>query len=311
MGVEFGRIAGIMFQPKTNNPSLAVLLMAIATAFIAATTLFAKMLGGETLGPPLHPLQISHGRFVFAFLGIAGAAAILRPRFMRPNWPLHISRTLCGWAGVTLMFASVAFIPLADATAIVFLNPIFGMILAVPFLAEKVGPIRWGAAAIALIGAMILLRPTPESFQLASLLALSAALIMGLELIFIKKLAGRESPFQVLLINNLLGMLISSMAVIGVWQMPTPSQWGVLIALGIFMALAQTCFVNAMARADASFIAPFSYGTLLFAALYDILFFEQIPDGITLAGGSIILSGGIILGWRESRARRQRPNEAQ
>lgn len=311
MGVEFGRIADIMFQPKTNNPSLAVLLMAIATAFIAGTTLFAKLLGGDTLGAPLHPLQISHGRFVFAFLGIAGAAAILRPRFTPPNWPLHISRTLCGWAGVTLMFASVAFIPLADATAIVFLNPIFGMILAVPLLAEKVGPIRWGAAAIALIGAMILLRPTPQSFQLASLLALSAALIMGLELIFIKKLAGRESPFQVLLINNLLGMLISSMAVFGVWQMPTPSQWGVLIALGLFMALAQTCFVNAMARADASFIAPFSYGTLLFAALYDILFFGQIPDGITLVGGSIILSGGIILGWREARARRQRPNEAQ
>ncbi|WVX49962.1 Riboflavin transporter [Roseobacter fucihabitans] len=179
------------------------------------------------------------------------------------------------------------------------------MMLAIPLLHEKVGPIRWGAAVMALAGAMILLRPTSESFQMASLLALAAALIMGFELIFIKKLSGREAPFQVLLINNMLGMGISSLTVIAVWQMPSLAQWGVLIALGLCMALAQACFINAMARADASFIAPFSYGTLLFATLYDIAFFAQIPDTITLAGGSIILSGGVLLTWREAKARKR------
>ncbi|WVX49961.1 hypothetical protein ROLI_030570 [Roseobacter fucihabitans] len=114
------RIATLMFQPKTDNPGLAVFLMIIATAFIAATTLFAKALGGDTLGPPLHPLQISHGRFVFAFMALASVAIVLRPRFTPPHWALHIARTSFGWAGVTLMFAAVAFIPLADATAIVF-----------------------------------------------------------------------------------------------------------------------------------------------------------------------------------------------
>ncbi|WP_298970238.1 DMT family transporter [uncultured Roseobacter sp.] len=305
---RFGRIATIMFQPKTTNPGLAVLLMGAATAFIAGTTLFAKALGGDTLGAPLHPLQVSHGRFVFAFLAISSAVAIMRPQFTRPNWALHFARTFFGWGGVTLMFASVAFIPLADATAIVFLNPVFAMILAIPLLREKVGPIRWSAAAIAFAGAMILLRPTPESFQIASLLALAAALIMGFELIFIKKLSGREAPVQVLLINNFLGVIIASLAVIGVWQVPTAAQWGVLIALGVCMALAQACFVNAMARADASFIAPFSYGTLLFATLYDIAFFGQIPDWITLTGGGIILSGGILLAWREAKARQRAQN---
>lgn len=297
-----------MFQPKTHNPPLAALLMIVATAFIAGTTLFAKALGGDTLGPPLHPLQISHGRFVFAFLALLGAAGVMRPRFTRPNWVLHLSRTTFGWGGVTLMFAAVTFIPLADATAIVFLNPVFGMVLAIPLLGEKVGPIRWSAAGIALVGAMILLRPTPESFQIASLLALAAALVMGLEVIFIKKLSGREAPFQVLLINNFLGMIIASLAVIGVWQMPTLTQWGVMAALGVCMALAQTCFVNAMARAEASFVAPFAYGTLLFATIYDILFFEQIPDWITVTGGSIILSGGVLLAWREAKARQRARN---
>lgn len=294
-----------MFQPKKLNPGLAVLLMMIATAFIAGTTLFAKALGGDTLGPPLHPLQISHGRFVFALVAISTAVAILRPRFTRPHWGLHIGRTVFGWGGVTLMFAAVAFIPLADATAIVFLNPVFGMILAIPLLGEKVGRIRWSAAAIAFAGAMLLLRPTPESFQIASLLALAAALIMGVEVIFIKMLSGREAPLQVLLINNFIGVIIASVAVIGVWQMPTAAQWGVLVGLGVCMAMAQACFVNAMARADASFVAPFSYGTLIFATLYDIAFFAQFPDWITLLGSGVILSGGVLLAWRDGRARQR------
>ena len=68
--------------------------------------------------------------------------------FRKPHWRLHIARTSFGWAGVTLMFASVAYIPLADATAISFLNPVFGMMLAIPLLGEKVGRVRWSAAVL-------------------------------------------------------------------------------------------------------------------------------------------------------------------
>ena len=209
---------------KPQNPALAAAFILVATTFIAGTRRVAKGLGTDYLGKPLDPLQISHGRFVFAFVAISSAAAVLRPRVTRPSWGLHIGRTTFGWAGVSLMFASVAYIPLADATAITFLNPVFGMMLAIPLLGEKVGPWRWGAAVVALIGAMILLRPTPASFQPAALLALGAAMVMGLELIFIKKLANREPPLQVLLINNAIGMLIASAAVLPVWQMPSPAQ---------------------------------------------------------------------------------------
>ena len=201
------------------------------------------------------------------------------------------------------MFASVAYIPLADATAITFLNPVFGMLLAIPLLGERVGPWRWGAALIAMIGAMILLRPTPASFQPAALLALGAAAVMGLELIFIKKLAGREAPLQVLWVNNLLGLMIASCAVLPVWQMPSPGQWGALATLGLLMACAQACFINGMARADASFVAPFSYATLVFAALYDFLGFGAVPDAVSVLGAVIILTGAAVLAWREGRVR--------
>lgn len=293
-----------MFTPKENNPALAAALILMATAFIAATTLLAKALGTGALGPAIHPLQISHGRFVFAVVAIGCAAAVLRPRLRRPHPGLHLGRTVFGFTGVSLMFAAVAHIPMADATAISFMNPVFAMMLAIPLLGEKVGRIRWSAAAIAMTGAVILLRPTPGSFQPAALLALGAALAMGFELIFMKKLTAREGPFQILIFNNLLGLLLSSLAVIAVWSAPTGAQWAALAGIGVLMACAQALFVNAMARADASFVAPFSYATLVFAALYDFIGFSVRPDAISVLGACIILAGALLLAMREARLRR-------
>ncbi len=292
-----------MFVAKDPNNILAAGFITLSGVFIAASTLAAKALGTGTFGDPLHPLQISQGRFIFAWMAIVTAAIILRPALTRPHWGLHISRTVCGWIGVSAMFAAVAYIPLADATAISFLNPVFAMMLAIPLLGERVGRYRWMAAAMALVGALILLRPTPASFQPAALIALGAAMIMGLELIFIKRLARREGPFQILIFNNSLGLVISSLAAFAVWQAPNPAQWAVLACVGISMAAAQACFVNGMARADASFVAPFSYATLIFAAIYDALFFDVIPDAITWAGAAIIITGAVWLAIREGRAK--------
>ncbi|SLN43064.1 Riboflavin transporter [Pseudooctadecabacter jejudonensis] len=289
---------------RAQNPKLAVGLILVATMFIAGTTLAAKALGTDVLGAPLHPLQITHGRFAFALAGFLCVAAVMRPKITAPNLKLHIGRTAFGAAGVTFMFAAVAFIPLADATAISFLNPVFGMILAIPFLGEKVGRVRWAAAAIAFAGAVVLLRPGPDSFQVAALLAVGAALALGFELIFIKKLSRREPPLQILLINNTIGWLLISTVMIPYWQAPTAPQWAVLVALGLMMACAQTCFVNAMARADASYVTPFTYLTLIFAAAYDWAIFAAVPDGITLLGAAIIVSGAALLAWREARVGR-------
>ena len=230
------------------------MLTIAASAFAAGTTLLAKALGTGALGPELHPLQISHGRFLFAFLAISSVAAVMRPTISRPAWGLHVGRSTFGWGGVSLMFAAAAFIPLSDATAISFLNPVVGMLLAIPFLGERIGPWRWGSAAIAFCGALVLVRPGAGSLEFGALLALGAALSMGAEVIFIKLLAGRERPFQILLINNAIGLFISTCAALLVWQTPTAAQWAALAGIGVLMAMAQTCFINAMARADASFV---------------------------------------------------------
>lgn len=284
-------------------PGLAIIFMLCATAFIAATSLLAKALGTDALGPALHPVQVSHGRFLFAWIAIACVVAILRPRFTAPKWGLHIGRTLCGVTGVTGMFAAAALIPLSDATAITFLNPVFGMILAIPLLGEKVGKWRWLAAVIALIGALILIRPGAGAIAPGALLALGAAFAFGLELMFMKRLTGSERPLQILFLNNSLGVIIATLAVIAVWQPPTPAQWAALAALGFAMAAAQACFVNSIARADASFVTPFSYLTLVFAAAYDFAIFGVTPTGLSYLGAATIIAGAALLAWREARAK--------
>ncbi|MCO4825780.1 DMT family transporter [Amylibacter sp.] len=288
-----------MNNPAPNNPRRAAAMILLASALFAATTILAKFLG--TTQNPLHPLQVSAGRFFFAFITIATFAAITRPKITAPNLPLHFGRSLLGWIGVSLMFAAVARIPLPDATAISFLNPVFAMLFAIVILKEVIGKWRWLAAAIALIGAIILLRPSANSMQPAAFLALGAACVMGLEVILIKFLSGREKPVQILLINNTIGAALACTAAYFVWQTPTSTQWLGLVAIGVVMLCGQALFIQAMRSAEASYVAPFSYATLVFATLYDFWVFGAKPDAISILGAATILSGAALLAWREAR----------
>lgn len=84
--------------------------------------------------------MVTFGRFFFAWITIMGCLVVLRPARIRPDLRTHALRSAFGFIDVTLMFAAAAAIPLSDATAISFLNPIFAMILAISLLGERVGP---------------------------------------------------------------------------------------------------------------------------------------------------------------------------
>ncbi len=288
-----------------ENPRRAALMMVLATSLFGATSLLAKAIGTGALGAPLHPLQVSFGRFFFAWLVIVAVFAWARPPLPRRHYPLHFVRTLAGWGGVSLMFAAVAYMPLSDATALSFLSPVVTMLLAIPLLGERVGPWRWLAAAIALLGAMILLRPGAEAMQVAGFFALGAAFAMGLENVFIKQLTRLEDSLPILLINNTIGMLIASVAAAFVWLAPTPAQWAALAGIGVLMIVGQSLFLLAMRLADASFVAPLFYLVLAFATIYDFWVFGVRPDGISFLGAGILVTGALLLAWREGRARKR------
>ncbi len=284
---------------------LPILFMLGASALVAGTSLLAKALGAEGgTTPPLHPLQVSAGRFCFALLALCAFVVVQparRPPFRNAPWRLHLARSVCGWLGVSCMFAAVARMPLADATAITFLNPIVAMILAVLLLGERLDIRKLVATALALLGAALILRPGSEAFQTASLMALAAAGFLGLESIIIKRLSDREPALRVLLINNAIGAVLSVSAALVVWRAPDALQWGLLAALGCVMVCAQAMFIQSMKRGEASLVMPALYSVLVFAALYDFLIYATLPSPLAAIGAALIVSGAILLALRRRR----------
>lgn len=292
---------------------LAAAAMVAATAFYAGTTLLAKALGAGALGQSIHPLQVGMGRFVFGFLAVVAVAGLMRRSpderaAPAPHWLWHVLRTALGVTGAACLFAAAARMPLADANALGFLSPVLTMLLAVPFLGERVGRGRWLAAGIALAGALILLRPGAGMIQPAALIALAAAALMGAEGIFIKKLATREPPRQVLIVNNGIGAVLASGLGLWVFDWPAgPAVWAAMAGVGVLMVSGQLLFLIANRLGEASFVAPFFYLTLVWAALYDLAVFGVRPDAVTLAGAATVMAGGAMLAWREALARRSPP----
>ena len=288
----------------------AVLCLLGCTMLVAGTTLLAKMMGTGALGQSIHPLMVSMARFVFGFAGVVAVLGLRRvsgrpawveaPGTRAPRWGLHAIRTMLGWSGGGLMFAASAQLPLSDANALSFTSPVATMLFAMLLLGEKVGPWRWAAAIIAMLGALVLLRPGAGVIQPAALLALGSAACMGLEAIVIKRLATTEPPGRTMLINNGMGALLA--AVVGAFFFTWPESaglWSALVAMGLVMVTAQILLLTANRLADASFVAPFFYLTLVWAAVYDIAVFDLWPDAVSISGAVVVMAGGLLMTWRE------------
>ncbi|MAW53386.1 MAG: hypothetical protein CME01_11220 [Geminicoccus sp.] len=280
----------------------AVVAMTIASAFIAFTTVMAKGLAGGFAGEAtLHPLQVSFGRFVFASMLWSSIWFGTRQRLESVHWRLHGIRVVLGYLTGTAIFWSASLMVLADATAISFLSPVVTLFLAWLFLRERVGWRRIFAVGIMVTGAMVLLRPGTAAFQPAAFIALFAALAGGGESIAIKMLTNRERLLQILFVNNLLGVVLATAIASLVWVWPSPVQWLQLVSVGVGMAAAQLSFTWSMRQVEASVIMPFIYTSLLFAAVMDFWLFGDLPDLWAGLGAAIIVGGGVLLAWQESR----------
>ena len=271
--------------------------MIFVSLFIGGITMIAKLLGTDLLGKPLNPMQISHSRFLFAFILIFLFFLKTKSKIIKPNYKLHFSRSFCGWIGITILFGTSILIPVSDATALIFINPIFTMIFAIPLLGETVKTTKWFAVAITFIGAIVLIRPENNllEIQFVYILLIFGALALGLESIFIKILTIEEKPKQILLINNGIGLMISSIPIYFIWILPNIKQILALFFVGALMLCAQICFIQAMKRSEAHFVAPFFYFTLIFVCIYDFFIFQILPDKISIIGTTLIIVGGIIL----------------
>ena len=247
---DYGKIIA-----RINNPILFIL----SAAFLFGLgSVLSKKVGYADASNSIHPFQIVYARFFFAFIFVSLIVLFKGAKFKSPNLRLHITRSVCGWTGVAILFSGVIFIPASDAVAITFLNPLFAMLLAIFVLKERLKINRWVATFISLLGMLVLLRPTLDfESNIFAYLCLAGAFIMGVEILLIKVLSEREPFLQILFINNLIASLIGIVPMIFFFKVPSLLQLIELISIAAAMVLGQFFFLNAIKGTETTFIAPF------------------------------------------------------
>ena len=285
---------------KKNQILLSVIFMIAASFSFACGSIATKVLGSSLFFESINPFQIVHARFFFSFILLFFLSLIFKTSFKTKLIKIHSLRSCLGLIGISIWFTSLLYIPASDATAINFLNPIFAMFFAIYILKEKIDFVRWLGAIVSLLGGLCLIRPSLDlSFSPIALLCMIGAIIMGLEIICIKYLSQRENIFKILLLNNLIASVIASVFLPVVFKIPSLIEFLGMIFIAFCFLIGQFFFLNSIKRADASFIMPFFYSTLIFVIFLDLIIFNFMPDTISFVGASIILFGALIISYRE------------
>jgi drug/metabolite transporter (DMT)-like permease len=216
---------------------------------------------------------------------------------------LQIGRSLLLLASTSFFFTALGRVPLADATAVSFTSPFIVAALAGPLLGEHVRAAHWLSIAVGFLGALIVIRPTGEGANPWALLVLGSAFCYALYQILTRRVAGIDRPETSVTYSALVGTLVLSLVVPFFWRAPEgPWQWAVLLSLGLFGGLGHYCVARALLWAPASIVSPFHYVQLVWAAALGYLLFGDVPGVWTWLGAAIIVSSGLHVAWRETRA---------
>lgn len=279
------------------QPRRAALLMLVSVA------LFALMDAGlKTLSAHYPPFQVAAMRGLSSLplvlgwaLASAGPGALLRVR-----WPLHLVRGVLGIVMMASFVYALKRLPLSTAYSIFFVAPLLITALSVPILGERVGPRRWTAIAVGLLGVLVVLRPTGEGvLTLAGLAVLVAAFGYAVSAILVRVLARTDSTqattFWLLALMALGAGLLA-------WPgwVPLRGEHAAIIAgIGIAGALGQYTITEAFRSGEASLVAPLEYSALVWGVLLDLSLWGVLPDGLTWLGAAIIVGSGLYLIRRE------------
>ena len=279
---------------------LGVGLMIGAMAVLPFLDVVAKTLG--EMGVPV--LQIVWARMAFG--AVLTAPLALRAAGPRGLWPeragIHSLRAVLLILATFLFFAALKFLPIADALAVFFVQPLVVTALSPLVLREHVGPRRWAAVAVGLIGTLIIIRPGLQAFNPGTALAFGAGCALALYFLLTRRIAGRDAAMVTTFRTSLLGTLIVSALVWLVWQPPTPEQWALFVALGLISTLGHGLIVMAYDHAEASLLAPLAYTEMIMAVAVGWWFFGDFPDIWTFAGVAVLIACALYISARE-RAR--------
>lgn len=279
-----------------------VAMMLAAMATLPFLDVVAKFLGQQ--GLPI--LQIVWARMAMGTLMTAplalhaagpGGLGLGGGRAAR----VHALRAALLIAATFCFFAALKWLPIADALAVFFVNPLLVTALSPLILGERVGPRRWAAVAVGFCGTLIIIRPGFQQINPGMIYALGSGTCLALYLLVTRRISGRDAAMVTTYRTSLLGALICSALVLPVWQEPTGQQWLMFLALGFFSTLGHGLIVMAYDRAEASLLAPLAYTEIIMAVVAGWWFFGDFPDRYTFAGLAVLIGCAIYISAREQR----------
>ena len=278
----------------------AILLMILAMALLALSDMFIK-LSSRSLSPGHVMFYLSvGGTLCFVLIAKWQRAKLISRDALHP-WVLARSGLeIIGGLGLVL---SIGVIPLSLFAAIMQMAPLVVTLGAALFLKEPVGPRRWIAIFVGIVGMLLVIRPGAEGFEPAALFAVMGVCGLGLRDL-ITRLAPSHIPSISLATWGFSATIPIGLALMLLTDAPadlTPTSAWHMAAGIIVTALGYYAVTQAMRMAPAAIVSPFRYTRLIFTMSLGILVFGERPDGLTLLGAGIILAAGLYALYRERK----------
>ncbi|MGE8225803.1 MAG: DMT family transporter [Stenotrophomonas sp.] len=291
----------------TKSPVRAIIWMLAAVAFFSCMDAGMKMLSGSY---PTLQVTMLRGAASLPFV-LVWVLATAGPRSIIPvRWGLHLLRGVLGMVMIGCFVYALRTLSLSTAYTIYFVAPLLVAALSVPLLGEHVGPRRWVAIGIGLIGVLVVLRPGVDGFiSFPGLMVLLAATAYAIAAVTVSLLTRTDTP-QSMVVWFLLIMAIG--AGLLAWPQWQPLQWkhaALIAGMGLAGALGQIALTRAFQLGQASMIAPLEYTGLVWVIGWDVLLWQKLPDRWTWIGAGIIVASGLYLLHRERVQRAQRPDQ--
>ncbi len=281
---------------RQNGPRLGIGLMILGVLLFSIMDALAKHLVATT---PV--LQVVWIRYLVQAIVIT---ALLAPRGgrarLRTQHPAsHAIRAVFQVAATGFFFTSLAYIGLAEATALGDINPVLITLGAALFLGERLTAPRLIAVCGAMLGALIILRPGADVFSPAALLPLACAAAYAGNALMTRYIGQSEPAWTSLFYAAWYGTALLTLTLPFVWQPIAIGMLWKFVALGLIGTGAQAAIIMAFSRSEAGLIAPFGYLGIVFATLWGGLFYGTLPDGPTVLGALVIMGAGLYAGLSE------------
>ena len=244
-------------------------------------------------------------------------AALMLPVVVVMGLTLRLSRQALGlsfWRAVTSILATYCFVaalrvmPIADALAIVFVEPFIILMIGKLVLGEQVGPRRLGAAVVGFAGALLVIQPSFVTFGAVAFFPLATALFFALYMLITRRLSREVHPVAMQVHTALIAAALMLPALLvggaaGSWQislvMPEGIFWLWLFCVGLAATVSHMAITYALAFAPSATLAPLHYLEIVTATLVGYVIFGDFPDGLTWAGIAVIVASGLYIIHRE------------